>query len=72
MNKELETFLQEEFGITREELENMTQDELSDFFDEVADVEIDEAYKIKNDGPISKRGRLACDLEDYINDYLFK
>lgn len=69
MNKELERFLQEEFGVTADELRNMSDEELNDIVDEAFEIEADEVMKT-DPNPISKRGRLACDLEDYIIDNL--
>lgn len=67
MSKELEEFLGKEFNITPDELMAMDAVAISDLFDEVSDIEVGEVIAGRADGA---RCRLACELQDYINDNL--
>lgn len=70
MKEALAEFLKTEFNLTPEDLEKMNEDQLSDLFDQAADIEVGEL--VEHGEPITKRCRLACDLEDYINDNFFE
>lgn len=67
MSQELEDFLGKEFKITPDELMALDADALSDLFDETSDIEVGEVIAGRSEGD---RCRLACELQDYINDNL--
>ena len=67
MSKELEEFLGKEFNVTPDELMAMEANAISDLFDEVSDIEVGEVIAGRAE---SDRCRLACELQDYINDNL--
>ena len=67
MSKELEEFLSKEFEITPDDLMAMDADAISDIFDDASDIEVGEVLAGRAEGD---RCRLACELQDYINDNL--
>ena len=67
MSKELEEFLSKEFEITPDHLMAMDADAISDIFDDASDIEVGEVLAGRAEGD---RCRLACELQDYINDNL--
>ncbi|MCD8295008.1 MAG: hypothetical protein LUE27_07190 [Clostridia bacterium] len=60
--KELE-FLKNEFGYTENQIDNFSEDELSDLTDECFDIEVDEVVAADDgNGDVSERGETAADI----------
>lgn len=60
--KELE-FLKSEFGYTEDQINNLSEDELSDLTDKCFDIEVDEVVATDDgDGDVSERGETAADI----------
>lgn len=66
--KQLE-FLNEELGVSAEQLENMTEEELDTLYDSVADIEIEESMRCQNTA-MSPRGDTAVGVVDTLSDVL--
>lgn len=64
MIEQLKQFLVDEFNITFEQACAMSTEEKSEFFDKLAEIELEE---ITPDGNISERGRLATNWMDIMN-----
>lgn len=63
LSQEIKGFLDSEFNLTVDDLNEMSDDELGEIYNRSADIEVDEAVKA-GDGDISTRGRLAGELMD--------
>jgi len=64
LSKEIVAFLKNEFNLTVDDLNAMSDDELGVVYEKAADIEIEEAMKAGVNEKISSRGRTACDLMD--------
>jgi len=63
-------FLKNEFGLTRKSIDKMDTAALEELYEEICNVEIDEAWKIRNGGALSNRGKMAVELVDYMAEAL--
>lgn len=62
-------FLEKEFGLSNESINQMDNDAFGDLYDKVCDIEIDETCKAGNN-PLTERGETAVEIVDIMADAL--
>lgn len=62
LSKKQMEFIEEELGITEEQLQNMTEEEFYDMSEKIADIEVHESMLADDDGELSERGEMAASI----------
>ena len=60
-------FIEDEFGINKDSIFNMTEEEMEELYYKLCDIESHEACIADNDGPLSDRGETAADIVTTFN-----
>lgn len=70
LNDEQVKFICNELGIDEETIKAMSDDDFSDLYDKIADIEISETIKA-GEGELSKRGLTAADIVTVIGNEIY-
>lgn len=70
LNNEQVKFICNEFDTNEETLKAMSDDDFSDLYDKIADIEITETMKA-DDGELSKRGSTAADIVTVVGNGIY-
>ena len=70
LNDEQVKFICNEFDIDEEAIKAMSDNDFSDLYDKIADIEISETMKA-DEGELSKRGLTAADIVTIIGNELY-
>ena len=66
-------FIEQEFGYTREVIASMSDDEVDELYDQIADIEVDETVDADRDGrDLTERGKTAEGIVTVIRNELYR
>jgi predicted Zn-dependent protease with MMP-like domain len=66
-------FIEQEFGYTREVIASMSDDEVDELYDQIADIEVDETVDADRDGrDLTERGKTAEGIVTVIGNELYR
>lgn len=66
-------FIEQEFGYTREAISAMSDDEIDELYDQIADIEVDETVDADRDGrDLTERGETAEGIVTVIGNELYR
>ena len=65
--------IEQEFGYTREVIASMSDDEVDELYDQIADIEVDETVDADRDGrDLTERGKTAEGIVTVIGNELYR
>lgn len=66
-------FIEQEFGYTKEAIAAMSDDEIDELYDQIADIEVDETVDADRDGrDLTERGKTAEGIVTVIGNELYR
>lgn len=66
-------FIEQEFGYTKEAVAAMSDDEIDELYDQIADIEVDETVDADRDGrDLTERGKTAEGIVTVIGNELYR
>ena len=66
-------FIEQEFGYTREAIASMSDDEIDELYDQIADIEVDETVDADGEGrDLTERGKTAEGIVTAIGNELYR
>ena len=66
-------FIEQEFGYTKEAIAAMSDDEIGELYDQIADIEVDETVDADRDGrDLTERGKTAEGIVTVIGNELYR
>lgn len=66
-------FIEQEFGYTKEAIAAMSDDEIDELYDQIADIEVDETVDADRDGrDLTERGKIAEGIVTVIGNELYR
>ena len=66
-------FIEQEFGDTKEAIAAMSDDEIDELYDQIADIEVDETVDADRDGrDLTERGKTAEGIVTVIGNELYR
>lgn len=66
-------FIEQEFGYTKESIAAMSDDEIDELYDQIADIEVDETVDADRDGrDLTERGKTAEGIVTVIGNELYR
>ena len=66
-------FIEQELGYTREAISAMSDDEIDELYDQIADIEVDETVDADRDGrDLTERGKTAEGIVTVIGNELYR
>lgn len=66
-------FIEQEFGYTKETIAAMSDDEIDELYDQIADIEVDETVDADRDGrDLTERGKTAEGIVTVIGNELYR
>lgn len=66
-------FIEQEFGYTKEAIAAMSEDEIDELYDQIADIEVDETVDADRDGrDLTERGKTAEGIVTVIGNELYR
>lgn len=66
-------FIEQEFGYTKEAIAAMSDDEIDELYDQIADIEVDETADADRDGrDLTERGKTAEGIVTVIGNELYR
>ena len=64
-------FIEKELGVSKDDVEDMSDDEFSELYDQLADIEVDEVCAAGDDD-VSERGNTAADIVTILGNELYR
>lgn len=66
-------FIEQEFGYTKEAIASMSDDEIDELYDQIADIEVDETVDADREGrDLTERGKTAEGIVTAIGNELYR
>lgn len=64
-------FIEKELGVSKDDIEDMSDDEFSELYDQLADIEVEEVCTAGDDD-VSERGNTAADIVTILGNELYR
>ena len=64
-------FIEKELGVSKDDIEGMSDDEFSELYDQLADIEVDEVCTAGDDN-VSERGNAAANIVTILGNELYR